>query len=121
MNGDPQGFGLNLLHRRYPVDPTKTLEQISLPTQSPLETSQTYLLAATLNPAVTDVRLSAELTASDTLRLSWPASATGYFLESGVSLADDWSPMTEIPTLEGDQYVVTIPTSGNQRFFRLRD
>ncbi len=121
LNGDPQGFGLNLLQRRYPVDPTKTLEQISLPTQSPLENSQTYLLAATLNPAATDVRLSAEFIASDTLQLSWPASATGYVLESSVALADDWFPTTEIPTLEGDRYVVTIPTSGNQRYFRLRD
>jgi hypothetical protein len=120
MNGEPQGFGLTLLHRRYPVDSTKTLEQIVLPAQSTLESNIPYLLAATLNPVTAEVRLTVELATNNTLRLSWPASAVDYRLESADTLGGNWTDASEQPTLEDARYVVTLPTTESQRYFRLR-
>ena len=120
INGEPEVFGLTLLHRRYPVDSAKTLEQIVLPTQTSLEDNIPYLLAATLNPATAELRLTAELLPDNTLELSWPASATTSLLETAPTLTGDWNDSDEVPTLEGDRYVVILPTTDNQRFFRLR-
>jgi len=120
MNAEPQAFGLNLLHRRYTLDSAKTLEQIILPARSGLEANTTYLLAATLNPAAAEVALTFSLAATNTLRLSWPASATGYHLESSATLTGAWSEVTETPALENNQFVVEIPIANGQRFLRLR-
>lgn len=49
--GDPANVGAALLHRRYNLDPTKTLDAIVLPDGA----QDVYLLAATLNPSGTAV------------------------------------------------------------------
>ncbi len=49
--GDPENRSAALLHRRYDLDPAKTLTEIALPQQA----SDVYLLAATLNLGETSV------------------------------------------------------------------
>jgi hypothetical protein len=54
------------------------------------------------------------------LRLSWPASFSGFMLESTESLlAPQWI-SAAAPVVEGDQNVVTVETADNAYFFRLR-
>jgi hypothetical protein len=53
------------------------------------------------------------------LIVRWPASATGYSLQSSSSLhAPQWLPAGGVPEREGDSLKVTLPASGT-RFFRL--
>jgi hypothetical protein len=120
MNGQPDVFGLTLLQRRYPVDPTKTLQHIALPAQPSGQAAVAYLLAATLNPpATTDVQLNAQLGPDHVLRISWPLSAQGYQLESTSNLAEAWSAVDITPSIEADRWVVTLPIQPGARFFRL--
>lgn len=58
---------------------------------------------------------------SGAFAISWPATATGYVLESGPSLSDfsQWIACTNAPSLLGLQYVVTNVPS-DTRFYRLR-
>ena len=55
VNGEPDVFGVDLLHRRYALDSAKTLKEIAFPAQPSIETDKVYLLAATLNSAGTNV------------------------------------------------------------------
>lgn len=54
--------------------------------------------------------------------ISWPASATGYQLYSHTNLSDDseWSPVTTVPALLGDDKLVELEANGTQIWFRLR-
>jgi hypothetical protein len=120
MNGEPEVFGLTLLQRRYAVDPSKTLQQIVLPTQPTGQSAVGYLLAVTLNPPATDgVQLNAQLGPDQALRLSWPVSAEGYQLESTSNLAEPWTAVGATPSVEADQWVVTLLIEPGARFFRL--
>lgn len=120
MNGQPDMFGLTLLHRRYPVDPSKDLEQIVLPFQPAAQSNTAYLLGATLNPAIVAVRLAARTDDGQALRLSWPIAAEGYQLEVSDDLTGEWTAADVIPTAVGDQWEVGIPLEIGARFFRLR-
>jgi hypothetical protein len=52
--------------------------------------------------------------------VSWPASATGYTLESTASLsALSWSTVTNSQVPAGDQITVTLPVSGAPKYLRL--
>ncbi|MBN2326097.1 MAG: hypothetical protein JXR73_03010 [Candidatus Omnitrophica bacterium] len=53
--GDPDIFGVNMLHRRYALDPGKTLSEIVFPSQPVTDDSSVYLMAATLNDGGTSV------------------------------------------------------------------
>ncbi|MGC9329081.1 MAG: hypothetical protein ACP5I1_15720, partial [Candidatus Hinthialibacter sp.] len=53
--GDPDIFGVNMLHRRYALDPGKTLSEIAFPAQPETDDSHVYLLAATLDAGGTAV------------------------------------------------------------------
>jgi RHS repeat-associated protein len=57
-----------------------------------------------------------------TLTLSWPASATGYLLQSTSNLAGavTWNPVTNSVTVDGDQNTVTVDITSQGRFFRLK-
>jgi uncharacterized repeat protein (TIGR01451 family) len=58
----------------------------------------------------------------NTFTISWPASATGFVLESANSLTPPvtWTTVTSPPTqVVGDQKMVTISTASGNRFFRL--
>jgi hypothetical protein len=55
------------------------------------------------------------------LRLSWPASATGFVLESAGSIqGGNWTEVATPPVVEGDQKVVTLEIGPGSQFFRLR-
>jgi hypothetical protein len=121
MNGEPEGFGVNVLHRRYPLNSAKTLKEIVLPQQSTVVAGKTYLMAATLNPAApAEVELAAALKAGNSLVLSWPATAAGYTLESAGALGGAWSPVSQTIVVEGGRNTVTVPLSGGAAFYRVR-
>jgi len=53
--------------------------------------------------------------------LSWPSSAAGYVLESTTSLSSpDWEPVTDVPVIAADCYMLTKSCPANATFFRLR-
>ncbi len=54
------------------------------------------------------------------LILAWPASATGFNLESNPSLvSSNWAGVSVTPVTNSTTISVTIPTSGTQKFYRL--
>lgn len=122
VNGEPEGFGLNVLRRQYPLDAAKSLQEIILPSVPATAGSKPYLLAATLTPqaSVEEVPLAASLTATGELRLSWPASAVGFGLESSATLSGAWLPVSGTPQVAGDQLTLTVPTTGTANFYRLK-
>lgn len=54
--------------------------------------------------------------------LSWPASAAGFGLETAESLTPsmNWTPVSEIPTITGDQNTIAVSDPRGRRFYRLR-
>ena len=56
------------------------------------------------------------------IRLSWPALATDFFLESATSLSPiaSWSSNAVTPTVFGSSNVVTLPADQRLNFYRLR-
>jgi hypothetical protein len=57
----------------------------------------------------------------DSVFISWPASATGYVLESCDDLfLANWAPVAAIPVTNGNQVNVTLPISASRRPYRLR-
>jgi hypothetical protein len=65
--------------------------------------------------------LRAQATAT-AITISWPSTATNYVLEasSGVDGTNVWLPVTNAPQNSAQEMFVTLPTSGQQHFFRLR-
>jgi hypothetical protein len=53
--------------------------------------------------------------------VSWPASATNLVLESSSSLAAGWTAVATAPATNQQVASVTLPISGPQQFFRLKD
>jgi hypothetical protein len=118
---DPTGYGAGLIHRRYSVDPSKTLSAIALPTQPTTENNVVHLLAGTLNgaavaPAITTARLAGNL-----VRLAWPAPSAGYRLQSSATLGGSatWADVTQTPQALGQEWVVDLTPTDSSRFFRL--
>jgi hypothetical protein len=54
--------------------------------------------------------------------LSWPASATGYSVQSTASLTGTWADMSPQPpvTVQGTQNTATIAIGTGSQFYRLR-
>ncbi|MHC1765329.1 MAG: hypothetical protein AB9869_13680 [Verrucomicrobiia bacterium] len=120
MNGDPEFRGATLLHRRYPLNAAKELKEIALPPDSPLESSKVYLLAATLNPA--QASASPTLQAQrmgDSVRISWPADAPGFVLQSAPAVNGPWTPETAAVQTQGNESVVTVSPTGPAKYYRL--
>jgi O-glycosyl hydrolase len=65
--------------------------------------------------------LRAQVVAS-ALTIAWPSFATNYVLEACGSIAGTnlWSAVTNAPRQSGQELFVTVPTAGQQQFFRLR-
>jgi hypothetical protein len=78
--------------------------------------SSYYRLAIIATPA-----LQAQVSGKNFI-LSWPASATGYGLETSTNLADanSWIAVTNTPATVNQQSVVTNQISGAARFYRLK-
>ena len=71
-------------------------------------------------PVITPPSLSVSLSGSHAAMV-WPASATAFSLYSTTNLAPpiNWLPVTNSPLILGSNRSVTLPTSGELRFFRL--
>jgi acid phosphatase type 7 len=56
------------------------------------------------------------------ISVSWPATATGYQLETSASTGPDadWQPITDGILTQGDRNIYTQPVEGSAGFFRLR-
>jgi hypothetical protein len=56
------------------------------------------------------------------ITISWPTPATNYVLEASARVdgTSTWSAVTNAPQQSGQEVFVTIPTSGQRQFFRLR-
>ncbi len=54
-------------------------------------------------------------------QLTWPTNAVGFALESSTNLlAGSWSPVTNQPSISGNQYRVNVNLSTTKRFYRLK-
>lgn len=53
------------------------------------------------------------------ITLSWPASATGYALQSTTALGGNWSPAGGTPTVVNGRNTVSVPASADLTLFRL--
>ncbi|MEO8428843.1 MAG: DUF642 domain-containing protein [Verrucomicrobiota bacterium] len=68
------------------------------------------------------VSLAITLQSGGNVRISWPASATGYLLESTSSFPGGWTDVNLLVTvdLKTDQNFVTVSTASSSKFYRLR-
>src|SRR5690348_7442620 len=75
------------------------------------------ILAQPAPPKLAGAELGPQL-----FQLSCPKAASGYRLEAADSISDAtaWSSLDPAPTLNGEQYTVTLPMQGASRYFRLR-
>ena len=63
-----------------------------------------------------------QITRSDeTLALSWPGTAVGFRVQTAETLssATAWNPLSTVPVLTGERYIVNVPLEQVQWFFRL--
>jgi hypothetical protein len=74
------------------------------------------LLAECKPPA--DVVLGAARTEDGRVRLSWPADAEGFVLQSADTLGGTWTAVADAPVVDGENLTVTVPATGSG-FFRL--
>ena len=64
--------------------------------------------------------LTVRAVAPSSVQLAWPASVSGYVLQSSTSLTSGWSSAGLTPTVQGNQSVVTDSVlSGTTKFYRL--
>ena len=54
------------------------------------------------------------------LILSWPAVYTNAVLESAISLATNWTALTNAPRFTGTNWLLALPTNAPPAFYRLR-
>lgn len=73
---------------------------------------------ASVTPVTEKPTVTIRRSASDVI-VSWPASHSGFMLESSATLPDGWAPVNEPVVLEGDNNTVTIEASEARAFFRL--
>ncbi len=71
---------------------------------------------------VTPPTLTTRFTNQNSLVLSWPTNSPGFTLQSAYSFSptSQWAAAGGSPTVQGNEYRVTINVSTNQRFFRLQ-
>jgi hypothetical protein len=72
------------------------------------------------NTAPAGIRLSITRGAG-TVTLRWPASAADFFLESSAALGPgaSWDLVFDVPTVEGDSFVLTVNADEAAQFYRL--
>jgi hypothetical protein len=86
-------------------------------------TANAFALHAQATPFVPaiPIRLSMRTAGFSRVEFSWTTHAFDYVLECADSLdAETWVLVTNVPVVESDQYKVTMETSVQQRWFRLR-
>ena len=59
---------------------------------------------------------------TNTVAISWPVTALNFQLQEStdLALADSWSPVAQSAVTNGAQISVTVPTSADRKFFRLK-
>jgi hypothetical protein len=68
-----------------------------------------------LNPLLT-----IQTSGANQIQLTWPASASGFSLQSGDAPgATGWQTVATAPTLDGDRLVLTAPVTTAAKFYRL--
>ncbi len=65
------------------------------------------------------VNLSVQRRANGNVRLSWPAAATGFVLQTTPTLPGGWADSPTAAVLEGDWWTVTLVPTDQARYFRL--
>lgn len=70
-------------------------------------------------PLATVPSLSVQRISATQVQISWPASVTGYELQSSTSVTGGWGLAGLSETTQGDQRVVTDTITGNAKFYRL--
>jgi len=66
-------------------------------------------------------RLSIELTATNTVVVSWPSPSAGFALQQNTDLSTtNWLPVATTPVVVGGENQVTLPATPPRNFFRLR-
>jgi hypothetical protein len=85
---------------------------------TPAQVQARFAAGPDLTPA--GVRLSITR-GTGTVTLRWPASAADYFLESSAAVGPDaaWDLVFDVPTLEGDSFVLTVNSDQAAQFYRL--
>ena len=78
-----------------------------------------FQLVGTLAPAAPPA-LQVTWSGGTSLRLAWPASATGYVLKSTAVLNGIWNPVNASIVLDGDNLMVILPLSGTSAFYILQ-
>ena len=70
----------------------------------------------------TQPRLAIAKTLPARARLQWPTNYTGFMVESALSLdaGSLWKPVTNVVTVNGDVFSVSVSTTNAAQFFRLR-
>jgi hypothetical protein len=82
--------------------------------------SDTTQIAVVITP-VAGPLLTILLMPPDSARLTWPTNHPGYQLETADQISNPlWSPVTNLPIVQAYHYTVTIGTSNQSQFFRLR-
>jgi hypothetical protein len=59
--------------------------------------------------------------AGSSVLVSWPTNSSGFTLQSAASILTpiSWSNLPTVPSVDGSNYTLTIPTTNSLRFFRL--
>ncbi len=65
------------------------------------------------------IPLSVAAAANGQIRISWPASATGFVLQETGALPGGWANSTAVVTTEGTENVASLPANGLAKFLRL--
>ncbi len=86
----------------------------------PGDVAQSFSVTVNVTAEALLPRLDIELQGGNA-RISWPTNgSTAFFLEGNQDLSGGWAALNVLPRLEESNYVVTLPTSGQFLFFRLR-
>ena len=81
-----------------------------------LKESKTWIVGALRSPPLSMARAGGEVV------LSWPTTATDYFLQSteDLNVPVVWAQVNEVPTVVENQFTITNTVTGAQKFYRLR-
>src|ERR1051325_4472292 len=77
----------------------------------------TIKYSSVIPPSLTIAR-----TTTNTVAISWPSPSTGFTLQqnTNLSLPNSWSPVAQAAVTNAGQISVTVPTTVEQKFFRLQ-
>lgn len=73
-----------------------------------------------VKPPPPSVPMNIGRTAGGALRISWPATAADFVLESADNITGPWTNAGLLTATEVDQLVVTLPAPGRAKFYRLK-